>query len=207
MFLTTEYIVLSLLGSAFFAVMTLTTWWHSSSKKLPSSLSRLVSMLSSGIGPITATEEDVKDFADLIDCHETAASLAELIHKDGAGTWPPRTNYVHSTWPAPLRPYMDIYHEMAPLLPAATPSLDDEVNRVRITYFRSRLAKLLDDLVDLDAVSELLRAADSGRWDVFPRDVYNAFYCCVAWHRHAYRYGRSSIPTQPTRAHSWQLWY
>jgi len=187
MFLNPEYVVLSLMGSAFFAVMSLMTWLHSSSTSKKPYLSRFTSMILSYLPPTPSPEEDTKDFADLIECHETAARLAELIHKDGAGTWPPTSNYDHSSWPMPLRPYLDIYYEMAPLLATSNPSLDDDINKVRIDYFRSRQATLLDDHVDLDAVTELLKAAESGRWDVFPRDVYNAFYCCIAWHRHAYR--------------------
>jgi hypothetical protein len=35
---------------------------------------------------------------------------------------------------------------------------------------------------------QLLEAADAGRWDIFARDVYNGFYCCIASCRHAYRW-------------------
>jgi len=92
----------------------------------------------------------------------------------------PSMQYLQSSWPAALQPYIDIYHEMKSLLPAAKPSLVDEENRVRIDNFRARHAKLLNDLVDLEAVTQLLKATKAGRWDVFPRNVYNAFYCCVA---------------------------
>jgi len=137
---------------------------------------------------VEAEKDPVRSITQIAGKHEVAARLAELIHEDGAGSWPPRAVYDHSSWPAALRPYLDIYHEMAPLLPAAKPSLDDSENRVRIDTFRARSAKLLNDRVDLGSVVELLRAAAAGRWDIVPRDVYNAFYCCVAWHRHAYRY-------------------
>ncbi|KAK4150848.1 hypothetical protein C8A00DRAFT_17672 [Chaetomidium leptoderma] len=188
MFLNTEYVILSVLGSVFFAVMAMTTWRPSLPKRLPvSRLSSLFWLLAGSAKD--SSNDDSEDVIDLADCHETAARLAELIYKDGAGTWPPRTNYVSSTWPPALRPYLDIYHEMKSLLPAANPSLDDEVNRTRIDYFRSRHAKLLDERIKHDQVSRLLEAADAGRWDVFPRDIYNAFYCCIAWHRHAYRWG------------------
>ncbi|KAK4120434.1 hypothetical protein N657DRAFT_683543 [Parathielavia appendiculata] len=133
--------------------------------------------------------DTIKDVADLAEYHETAACLDELIRKDGAGSWPPRANHEHSTWPAALRPYKEIYYEMAPLLPAAEVSLDDELNKQRIAQFRSRFDQLLRERVSLREVTQLLEAADAGRWDVFPRDVYNAFYSCIAWCRHAYRWG------------------
>jgi hypothetical protein len=135
----------------------------------------------------TTNQDMIHDIKELAGCHETAASLITLIDKDGAGSWPPRANHEHSTWPVALRPYKDIYYEMAPLLPSANVSLDDDVNRERIIYFRSRFRKLLNERVDLGQVTLLLQAADAGRWDVFPRDTYNAFYCCIAWCRHAYR--------------------
>ncbi|KAK0658488.1 hypothetical protein QBC41DRAFT_351389 [Cercophora samala] len=129
---------------------------------------------------------------DLSDCHEVASSFSTLVNQDGAGCWPPRSNHNEKTWPACLQAYKDIYHEMAPLLPAESPSLDDNLNERRIFEFRSRFAQLLAQKVDLAEVQRLLQAADAGRWDVFPKDVYNGFYCCVAWCRHAYRW--ASIP-------------
>ncbi|KAL2270675.1 hypothetical protein VTJ83DRAFT_46 [Remersonia thermophila] len=141
-----------------------------------------------------ATEDEsdsrqlLHEIQDLAECHETAGLLAELIRKDGAGEWPPRSNHAHTTWPAPLRAYRDIYEEMLPLLAVAKPSLDDEVNRERIAAFRSRFRQLLSERVDLGAVEKLLQAAETGQWDVFPRDTYNGFYACVAWCRHAYRW-------------------
>jgi len=200
MFLNTEYVILSVLGTVFFAVMALTTWRPSLPKRFPAK-SRLDSMIS--LLPVVNKKgnEDIEEVFDLADCHETAARLAELIHKDGAGAWPPRTNYVYTTWPVALRPYMDIYHEMKAQLPAAIPSLDDAVNRTRIDLFRARHAKLLNDRVDLEAVTQLLKAADTGRWDVFPRDVYNGFYCCIAWHRHAYRFVPLFTYSPPLHTH------
>ncbi|KAK3386457.1 hypothetical protein B0H63DRAFT_540340 [Podospora didyma] len=186
-----EYVALSIVASAALLLMRLTTWrpsipkhWHLEASRLP-----LPSMLSRLAFPNAATRGELQEIVDLAGCHETAARLAVLIHKDGAGAWPPRTNYVYSTWPEALRAYADIYLEMAPLLPAENPSLDDDANTERITGFRARHTELLDSLVNLEAVSRLLQAAEAGRWDVFPRDVYNAFYCCIAWHRHAYRWG------------------
>lgn len=124
---------------------------------------------------------------DLSDCHEVASSFSTLVQQDGAGCWPPRSNHNEKTWPACLQAYKDIYHEMAPLLPAENASLDDNINERRIFEFRTRFVQLLSQKVDLAEVQRLLHAADAGRWDVFPRDAYNGFYCCVAWCRHAYR--------------------
>lgn len=140
---------------------------------------------------------DTKDLIDNIklhsDCHETATALNELINTDGAGSWPPRANYDISAWPPALRPYKEIYLELAPFLPQQHPSLDDEVNMSRITNFRSKFETLLRERIDLVQVRHLLADADAGRWDdVFPRAVYNAFYCCIASSRHAYRW--ATIP-------------
>lgn len=123
------------------------------------------------------------------DCHETAAVLNELIHIDGAGSWPPRANHAVSAWPAALRPYKQIYLELAPFLPQQDPCLDDQVNMSHILHFRSRFETFLRERIDLVQVRRLLDDADAGRWDVFPRAVYNAFYCCIASSRHAYRWG------------------
>ncbi|KAK4221413.1 hypothetical protein QBC38DRAFT_377177 [Podospora fimiseda] len=136
--------------------------------------------------------QKIQDINTLADCHEIASRLSELIRKDGAGSWPPNTNHLSTTWPASLRPYKEIYTEMAPLLPAAHASLDDNINHQIISSFRSRFRQLLSEKVNLDEVTSLLSAAASGRWDVFPRDTYNAFYSCLAWCRHAYRW--ASIP-------------
>lgn len=122
------------------------------------------------------------------DCHTVASSLALLIHEDGAGSWPPRSNHRYSTWPKALRPYAEIYLELAPLLPQRNPSFDYETNMTRITTFRSRYREMLHERVDLPSVKRLLEAAESGQWDLFPRDVYNAFYCCIGTSRHAYRW-------------------
>lgn len=134
----------------------------------------------------------IEEIKSLADSHETAAVLADLIHKDGAGSWPPRANHDHSTWPEALRVYKEIYLELAPLLPKVTPSLDDDINRACVDDFRSCFRQKLRDRVDLVRVRDLLEAAGAGRWDVFPRDTYNAFYCCIASSRHAYRW--ATIP-------------
>lgn len=128
----------------------------------------------------------------LVDQHETASVFVELFRKDGAGSWPPRANHLTAHWPVALRPYRDVLQEMGRLLPRSTPSLDDEANLATISAFRARYRDLLSQRIDLDQVEHLLAAADAGRWDVVPRDVYNAFYCCIAASRHAYRW--ATIP-------------
>ena len=122
--------------------------------------------------------------------HETASSLLELIEKEGAGSWPPKAS--HDSWPIALRPYKDIYLELIPLLPAAEPSLDDNVNHSRRNKYRSLMRELLHERIDIDQVKCFLAAAEAGKWDVFPRDAYNGFYGCIAVCRHAYRYSRYS---------------
>ncbi|KAK6084492.1 hypothetical protein SCUP234_03281 [Seiridium cupressi] len=121
-----------------------------------------------------------------------AEVLTTMIDKDGAGAWPPRSNHARYAWPRALRPYQEIYEELAPLIPNDIPSLNDDLNRMRIADFRSQFKKKLSERIDLAKVKRLLEAADAGQWDILPRDVYNAFYCCVASCRHAYRW--ATIP-------------
>lgn len=158
--------------------------WHSKPSTI---LSKSWSFWTAKADNETTDDGTFEDIQNLAECHETAALLTDLIHKDGAGEWPPRANHDHTTWPAALRPYREIYEEMVPLLATSNVSLNDEVNRARITNFRSRFQTLLHQRVDLDEVEKLLKAAEAGQWDIFPRDTYNAFYCCIAWCRHAYR--------------------
>ncbi|KAI9707934.1 MAG: hypothetical protein M1820_004353 [Bogoriella megaspora] len=139
-----------------------------------------------------STKRTINNIGSYADHHETAAVLNELIKKDGAGSWPPRANYNLNGWPVALRPYKRIYMDLAPLIPQVKPSLDDSVNLARITSFREQFRKLLREQIDLAQVDHLLDAVDAGRWDIFPRDVYNAFYCCIASSRHAYRW--ATIP-------------
>ncbi|EFE33750.1 uncharacterized protein ARB_07215 [Trichophyton benhamiae CBS 112371] len=119
--------------------------------------------------------------------HETASDLLELVQIDGAGAWPPRTDF--ESWPSPLRPYHDIYFNIIPLLSTAEPSLDDAVNKKLVGDFRSRMRKMLAERINLAHVKEIMAAAEAGKWDIFPRDTYNGFYCCIAVSRHAYRWG------------------
>lgn len=133
------------------------------------------------------SQQKIQDIMNLAKRHETAAVLADLIHKDGAGSWPPRANHDIATWPTALRAYREIYDELAPQLAVATVTLDDDFNRARINAYRSRFLELLREKVDLSQVLILLRSAEAGRFEDFPRAVYNAFYCCIASCRHAVR--------------------
>ncbi|KAG8526305.1 uncharacterized protein KY384_000298 [Bacidia gigantensis] len=119
--------------------------------------------------------------------HETASILSDLVDKDGAGAWPPKAN--HDSWPAALQPYKDIYLECVPLLPAAEPSTDDDINQERRGKYRSLMRKLLQERINVTEVQNLMTAVEAGDWSACPRDAYNGFYCCVAVCRHAYRWG------------------
>ncbi|KAL8838201.1 MAG: hypothetical protein Q9170_002244 [Blastenia crenularia] len=119
--------------------------------------------------------------------HETAAILSNLVDKDGAGAWPPKAN--HDSWPAALKPYKDIYLQCVPLLPAADPSTDDDVNQQRRGKYRSLMRKLLHERINVAEVEKIMKAVEAGNWNSCPRDVYNAVYCCIAVCRHAYRWG------------------
>lgn len=133
----------------------------------------------------TGTISKLQDVKSLKDQHEAAATLSELIEKDGAGSWPPKAS--HDSWPAALRPYKDIYLELNPFLPSAEPSLDDGVNEERRNRYRSMMRKLFAERVNITEVEAIMAASEAGDWTVLPRDAYNGFYCAVAVCRHAYR--------------------
>jgi hypothetical protein len=126
--------------------------------------------------------------------HELTWAFRELIERDGAGSWPPKASY--DNWPIPLRPYKEIYFELAPLLPTPEPSLDDAVNMQRIEKYRSLMRKLLSDRIDRVKVEEILVAAEAGNSNDFSRDAYNGFYCAIALLRHAFRYGSGPASSQ-----------
>lgn len=132
-------------------------------------------------------ENVLKEITNLAGKHEAASVLASLVHEDGAGNWPPKTNHDHTTWPKALRPYKEIYLQLAPLLPVTTPSLDDDYNRNLITKFRGQFEVLLKQNIELADVISLLEDAAAGNWSIMTREIYNAFYACLAWSRHAYR--------------------
>lgn len=117
--------------------------------------------------------------------YEPASALHTLIEHDGAGAWPPKTE--HDNWPLALRQYKLIYLELAPFLSAVTPSTDDAINQERRQNYRSLMRELLAERINKSQVEAVMAAAEAGNWDLFPRDAYNGFYCCIACLRHAYR--------------------
>ncbi|CAI0645391.1 unnamed protein product [Colletotrichum noveboracense] len=137
-------------------------------------------------------DRNIENIKRLAGCHEIAAVLSDLVKNDGAGSWPPRANHALGAWPEALRPYRKIYMELAPQIPQANPSLDDNVNLACIAEFRSQFRTLLREEVDLPQVDGLLSSTEAGQWNAMPQDVYNAFYCCIASCRHAYRW--ATIP-------------
>ena len=118
--------------------------------------------------------------------HEVALQLLQLVETDGAGSWPPKASHYHS-WPAALRPYHEIYLELAPLLAVVEPSLDNNVNLERLQRYRSLMQNALKERVSLFDVKNIMAAADTGTVEAMPRDAYNGFYACVSALRHAYR--------------------
>ncbi|GME36131.1 hypothetical protein K441DRAFT_612850 [Neofusicoccum parvum] len=122
--------------------------------------------------------------------HEAARQLKKLVETDGAGEWPPKTDY--TSWPSELRPYHDIYLEMAPLLSTAQVSLEDSVNQKRRETYRATMRKLLNERVRLPRVEAILAEVEGGNWDHMTRDAYNGLFGCVALSRHAYRW--ATIP-------------
>jgi hypothetical protein len=118
--------------------------------------------------------------------HETASLLHELIEMDGAGSWPPRASH-GDMWPLALRPYHDIYLQLAPSLSVQQVSLDDNVNSERCSQYRETMRKLLQDNVNLPEVEAILAALEAGNKLSFPSDAYNGFFACIALSRHAYR--------------------
>ena len=133
----------------------------------------------------TGNTRKILDLRSLKGQHKTASILSDLVDEDGAGAWPPKAN--HDSWPPALRPYKDIYLELIPLLPAAEPSLDDEVNNERRKKYRSLMRKLLKERVHIAHVEEIMTAVEVKNRDILPRDALNGFYACIAVCRHAYR--------------------
>ncbi|KAL1753080.1 hypothetical protein FB107DRAFT_250373 [Schizophyllum commune] len=129
------------------------------------------------------TADNVASILDKYD-HPVIDRLRELIQVGGAGSWPPRATY-DDTWPAPLRPYELIYHEVAPFMTVAESCLDDAENRKTIDAFRERLRGLLEKRIDLGAVEVALKAED----EVFSAPAWMGFFACIGFLRHAYRWG------------------
>ena len=105
--------------------------------------------------PRNVKAKHISEIKTLAEHHEVADKLSDLIQKDGAGSWPPNANHNHVTWPSALQPYKEIYLELASLLPQANRSLDDDENLARITNFRERFRKSLQERVKLDEVMEV----------------------------------------------------
>ncbi|KAJ5894320.1 hypothetical protein N7495_006011 [Penicillium taxi] len=120
--------------------------------------------------------------------HETVQALQSMIEVDGAGTWPPKASYRNS-WPVELRPYHDIFIELAPLLPVMDASLDDTVNKVRRTEYQNRLRGLLQERVNIANVEGVLSSAAVKSSSVITNQAYNGFYACISYLRHAFRWG------------------
>jgi len=118
--------------------------------------------------------------------HETARLLQKLIETGGGGSWPPRSSH-GDAWPTALRPYHNIYLELAPLLPAREVSLDADVNSKRRLIYRTHMRKLLHDHVDLSAVEAILSAIETGDEPTLAVDACNGFFACIAISRHSFR--------------------
>ena len=118
--------------------------------------------------------------------HPTMICLQELLEIDGAGKWPPRTSY-GKDWPEVLRPYHDIYLELAPSLQCKELSSDDKINFARCLDYRARMTELLHNRVNLAGVEAILSAAGRANKNVLSSDAWNGFFACIASSRHAFR--------------------
>ena len=136
---------------------------------------------------ISAHENILAQIKAICEDHETAGQLQNLIETNGAGSWPPRSSH-GDAWPAALRPYHNIYLELAPSLSTKEPSLDTDVNTKRCLEYRARMRKLLHDHIDLPAVKAILSAVETGDESALTADAYNGFFACIALSRHAFRY-------------------
>lgn len=152
---------------------------------LASWLRRFLSRTSSESDHETLNSQRLRDLRVLAVSYEPAFALHTLIQEDGAGAWPPRTD--HDNWPLALRQYKQIYLELVPWLSVDTPSTDDAINKERRGNYRSLMRKLLSERINKSQVEAVMATAEAGNWDLFPRDAYNGFYCCMAVLRHAYR--------------------
>jgi len=113
--------------------------------------------LTSRLFPPTAKPKDAHN-----EIHPTTAAFQELLERDGAGSWPPRTVYGEA-WPEVLRPYHEIYLELAPTFPCTELSTDDQVNFQRCLKYRATMIKLMNNRVNVAAVDALLAAAEAGK--------------------------------------------
>ncbi|OJJ06248.1 hypothetical protein ASPVEDRAFT_45650 [Aspergillus versicolor CBS 583.65] len=115
--------------------------------------------------------------------------LKHLVNADGAGSWPPRATH-GDTWPAVLRPYHDIYLEVAPYLSTENISTNNDVNTERRNSFRERVRKALHERVNLPSVKGILSATENegNAAGITPPASFNGFSACIAYMRHAYRW-------------------
>lgn len=122
------------------------------------------------------------------DNHEAAQALRDMIKTDGAGSWPPKASH-RDSWPTALRPYHDIFLELAPLLPVDQVSTDDTINQARRVEYQTRLQKLLQERVDLSAVESILLAVEKGTdRSLLSESACNGLFACIGHLRHGFRY-------------------
>ncbi|KAJ7733157.1 hypothetical protein B0H16DRAFT_1769549 [Mycena metata] len=115
-------------------------------------------------------------------------ALHELISKGGGGRWPPTATFQDS-WPLSLKPYHRVFLAIAQLVSVSSASLDDGENRALIDQSRGSLMAALRDNVDSEAVR---RTLDAGS-DALGVSGWLGFFACIAYLRHAYRWGISPI--------------
>ncbi|KAJ6561221.1 hypothetical protein DFH09DRAFT_1083184 [Mycena vulgaris] len=115
--------------------------------------------------------------------------LHELITTGGGGSWPPRATF-EASWPASLRPYHHVFFAIANFIPVSEASLDDDENRIRIDQFRDSLRAALEENVDLEAVRQTLNYGQQGEMEA---SGWMGFFACIAYLRHAYRWGVSPV--------------
>ncbi|KAJ5101980.1 hypothetical protein NUU61_004202 [Penicillium alfredii] len=126
------------------------------------------------------------------DQHVTAEALRNMINLEGAGNWPPNASHRNS-WPTVLRPYHDIFLELAPLLPSVNACADVTINQIRREEYRMRLQKLLQDRVDLAAIESLLLSSKANGNPPLSRDACNGFFACIGYLRHGFRWATVPI--------------
>ncbi|KAJ7483274.1 hypothetical protein FB451DRAFT_1029543 [Mycena latifolia] len=116
--------------------------------------------------------------------------LQELIATGGGGKWLPSATFEDS-WPASLRPYHHVFFAIAKSIPVSEASLDDEENRARIDQFRNSLRTALQENLSLETVRRTLNHDQSK--DEMEACGWMGFFACIAYLRHAYRWGVSPV--------------
>lgn len=112
--------------------------------------------------------------------HPVVRALQDLIDRDGAGSWPPRSSY-GMDWPAALRSYHAVYMELSPFLATETMAWEDsEAALTRMKSYRAHARKLLSEKVNMEEAKNCLNS------DLSP-EIYNGLFACIAISRHAYR--------------------